>query len=214
MSNLSPIKLLPARERVAASLRKAILFRDLAEGQSITLDMISKQLGVSMMPVREAFQILANEGLIVLHPNKGAVVCGITAKFITDHYEVRSILEAEAAGCVCRINADLTDVVNIHENARREMEIGETSSYSDLNQGFHMAIWSACGNLRLKSILSTLWNGLSMGRMVTEKQYATISFAEHEEILSHMKARDEKEAMSSMRRHILRSMEDMLTRYQ
>ena len=70
---LGKIKLLSAKEQVAAVLRKAILSRDLVEGQEITLEGIARLVGVSSMPVREAFHILAADGLIQVRPNKGAV---------------------------------------------------------------------------------------------------------------------------------------------
>ena len=97
MNNLGKVKLLPAREQVASILRKAILSRELQEGQEITLEGIAELVGVSTTPVREAFQILARDGLIKLRPNKGAVVQGINEKTIRDHYETRAVLEGEAA---------------------------------------------------------------------------------------------------------------------
>ena len=86
MRNLGKIQLLPAREQVASVLRKAILSRELKEGEELTLEGTASQLGVSSMPVREAFQILAGDGLIKLRPNKGAVVLGVNEKTIRDHY--------------------------------------------------------------------------------------------------------------------------------
>ena len=63
MVTLKPIKLLPARERVASALRKAIISKQINEGEVITLESTAQQLGVSVTPVREAFQILARDGL-------------------------------------------------------------------------------------------------------------------------------------------------------
>lgn len=93
---LGKIKLLSAKEQVAAVLRKAILSRELVEGQEITLEGIAGMVGVSSMPVREAFQILAADGLIKVRPNKGAVVLGINEQTIREHYEIRALLESEA----------------------------------------------------------------------------------------------------------------------
>lgn len=99
---LGKIKLLSAKEQVAAVLRKAILSRDLVEGQEITLEGIATMVGVSSMPVREAFQILAADGLIKVRPNKGAVVLGINEQTIREHYEIRALLESEAVAKACR----------------------------------------------------------------------------------------------------------------
>ena len=213
MKNLGKIKLLPAREQVASVLRKAILSKDLKEGEELTLEGIANQLGVSSMPVREAFQILASDGLIKLRPNKGAVVLGVNEKTIRDHYETRAILESEAAAKASRKGTDISDIeyaFEMSEIARRENNYSE---YSRQNQGFHMAIWEAAGNEKIKSLLSALWNGLSMGHMVTEEEYAQISIDEHRQILEAIRANNAQEARTLMYAHIIRSMENILTRF-
>ena len=93
MVTLKPIKLLPARERVASALRKAIISKQIGEGEVITLEATAQQLGVSVTPVREAFQILARDGLIDLKQNKGATVLGLNETTIREHYEIRAALE-------------------------------------------------------------------------------------------------------------------------
>ena len=70
MNGLKPIKMPSAKEKVAAELRKAILSRQMKEGEILSLDSVASQLNVSAMPVREAFQILARDGLIQLESRK------------------------------------------------------------------------------------------------------------------------------------------------
>ena len=48
MVTLKPIKLLPARERVASALRKAIISKQIGEGEVITTGSNCPQLGVSV----------------------------------------------------------------------------------------------------------------------------------------------------------------------
>lgn len=211
MNILTPIKLLPARDRVAAALREAILTQSIQPGEELTLKDTAAKLGVSITPVREAFQILARDGLIELHPNRGAVVLGITEKRIRDHYETRAILEKEAAMAACRKNADLTAVRNAYEQARIALESHNILQYSNLNQSFHMEIWNAGGNEKIKELLSGLWNGLSLGHEMTRESYAQRSMKEHAEILAALEARDEQNAGQRMQKHILRSLEDVLT---
>ena len=86
MNGLKPIKMPSAKEKVAAELRKAILSRQMKEGEILSLDSVASQLNVSAMPVREAFQILARDGLIQLRKNKGAVALGITETYIRENY--------------------------------------------------------------------------------------------------------------------------------
>ena len=213
MIQLGKVKLLPAREQVASILRKAILSRELEEGQEITLEGIASQVGVSSMPVREAFQILASDGLIRLRPNKGAVVLGINEKTIRDHYETRAILEAETAARCCDEGKDIRAISNSYHMALQALENNDASEYSFHNQMFHVEIWSCAGNEKMKLILSSLWNGLSMGHKVTQEQYARISIAEHKRILEAIEAGDAAEARQAMYDHIIRSMNNILTHY-
>lgn len=208
---LKPIQILPARERVASALRKAIISRSIPAGEQITLDMIAGLLGVSKTPVREAFMMLENEALIETLPNKRVVVCGVTEKTVREHFQIRAALESEAAAFCCREGVDISPIVSVVNDSRRLMQNKEYEKYSGENQAFHLAIWTASGNERLKNMLSVMWNGLSMRYMETLESYAAKSFEEHEQILKALQARDKALAQQLMHAHIDRSMHDMLT---
>ena len=197
---LGKIKLLSAKEQVAAVLRKAILSRDLVEGQEITLEGIASMVGVSSMPVREAFQILAADGLI-------------NEQTIREHYEIRALLESEAVAKASHPGTDISRIAEVHYSAEKALAENNSAEYSDMNQAFHMEIWNAAGNAKMKLLLSNMWNGLSMGHKVTEEEYASISIREHKGILQALELHDEELARLRMREHIIRSMENMLTRY-
>lgn len=214
MNGLKPIVLLPARERVASELRKAILSKQIAAGEVLTLESVAEQLGVSATPVREAFQILDRDGLIRLKTNKGAVVLGMTRERLREHYQVRAALESETCILCCEQETDLSGIERSVREARKALDLNDSAQYGDFNQSFHYEIWKASGNEKLKSMLSELWNGLSMGVESTVSAYAQGSQREHEEILTALQARDAASARDAMRRHILRSLEDMLTRYE
>ena len=102
MLGLKPIKLLPARERVASALRKAIISKSIPEGAELTLENTAQELGVSVTPVREAFQILARDGLLEVKQNKCAIVLGVTEKTIREHYQLRAALEGTACMLCCQ----------------------------------------------------------------------------------------------------------------
>ena len=213
MLGLKPIQLLPARERVAAALRKAIISKQILEGSVLTLENTAQELGVSVTPVREAFQILARDGLIELKQNKGAVVLGMNETTIREHYEIRAALESAACGMCCREGRDLMAVEDCLQAARAALDEKDSDSYSNFNQSFHYEIWKAAGNEKMKTMLSELWNGLSMGVKTTQEEYAIKSQEEHERIYEAMARRDGEGASKEMYRHIIRSMEDVLTRY-
>lgn len=214
MLGLKPIKLLPARERVASELREAILSRRVSEGEILTLETTAQELGVSITPVREAFQILARDGLIDLKQNKGAVVLGINEKTLQEHYQVRAALESAACVLCCEDKKDIFAVRQCLERADKALANQDSGNYANYNQSFHYEIWNAAGNEKLQRMLAELWNGLSMGLKSTEEEYADISQKEHRRIYEAMEKKDADTARREMERHIYRSMEDVLTRYQ
>ena len=177
------------------------------------LDAVAKLLGVSITPVREAFQILDREGFIHLRPNKGAIVLGITPKFIEEHYEVRAALESEACAMICRKKRNISEIIKIHSESKNAILSDDINAYSDYNQAFHFAIWNASDNDRLIEMASILWNGLSLSQLQTVEQNALISIQEHEEILNALIEYDEELSKKMMRRHIYQSMDSVLTRF-
>ncbi len=140
MLGLKPIKLLPARERVASALRKAIISKSIPEGAELTLENTAQELGVSVTPVREAFQILARDGLLEVKQNKCAIVLGVTEKTIREHYQLRAALEGTACMLCCQNNADLSKIKNCVDTAE-EAFLQQAGNYTDYNQSFHFEIW-------------------------------------------------------------------------
>ena len=214
MNGLKPIKIPSAKEKVASELRKAILSRKMKEGEILSLDSVATQLNVSITPVREAFQILARDGLIKLRQNKGAIVLGITDTYIREHYQLLAILESACAGLAAEEGVDISGIRDSYEESKAALEKGDYSQYASQNQDFHSEIWAAAGNKKMENMIAELWNGLSMGNMVTEQEYAKISIEEHGRIMDAIAAGDSERAKKEMYAHIMRSRDDMLTHYQ
>ena len=189
------------------------LSRQMKEGEVLSLESVASQLNVSAMPVREAFQILARDGLIQLRKNKAAVVLGVTETYIKEHYQLRAILEGAAARLCAAPETDISELEEIYQDSCKILENKDFSRYTDINREFHNEIWTAAGNGKMKNMISELWNGLSMGNMVSEEDYAKVSVKEHGEILEAIKAHDGDAAEAAMKEHIMRSRDDMLTYY-
>lgn len=215
MMNLKKVQMMPAREQVASVLRSSILLGEIPLGSSITLDSISEQVGMSRTPVREAFQILATEGLLELRQNRCAIVKGISIDAIKDHYEMRMLLETEALRKACeRMNgAILHSIQEANDACKRAKDKNDIEAYNLANQAFHMAIWEASGSEKLKFFLSGLWNGLSMNKLITVQEYATISHDEHDEIVQKLVNKEYASACQTMKEHIIHSMNSMLENF-
>ena len=189
------------------------LSRQMKEGEVLSLESVASQLNVSAMPVREAFQILARDGLIQLRKNKAAVVLGVTETYIKEHYQLRAILEGAAARLCAAPETDISELEEIYQDSCKILENKDFSRYTDINREFHNEIWTAAGNGKMKNMISELWNGLSIEMMISEEDYAKVSVKEHGEILEAIKAHDGDAAEAAMKEHIMRSRDDMLTYY-
>ena len=211
--NFKPLKIMSASEQVASRLRTAIISGQIKEGDVLNLHELSEVFGVSNTPVRAAIQSLAADGLIMLRPNKGAVVIGMSAKRIRDYYQVRIILESGAAELACQVE-DQGILIAAFEAAEKCIREEKWEEYSTYNRHFHQAIWELCDNDRMFDILSSLWNTSSRPRYSTEKEYVLYSHEEHRRIYDAIRQQDPESAKREMQDHLKRSLKDILTYYE
>lgn len=79
-----------------AFIRTAIIRGIFRPGQRLQQDAIAQLLGVSRMPVRASLRQLESEGLVTMHPHRGATVSALSAAEIGEIYELRVLLEGRA----------------------------------------------------------------------------------------------------------------------
>ncbi len=212
---MESLKLMPARIRIASILKKAIYSGEYKSGDELSLTGVAEQLGISRTPVREAFQALEAEGLITLRMNKGAVVNTIDRKFVRDNFEMRILLESEAAARAAKRGMDTADLLSrlyhLRDHGLKEVDV---NSYIGLNQEIHTAIWSAADNAKLQQYLLELWNGPSTGHSRQEQllHYQNSTF-EHISILHFIRDQKVEDARKAMVQHISRSMDNILKYY-
>ncbi|MDD3369272.1 MAG: GntR family transcriptional regulator [Lachnospiraceae bacterium] len=212
---MESLELMPTRVKITSILKKAIFSGEYKSGQELSLTGIAEQLGVSRTPVREAFQSLAAEGLITLRMNKGAIVNELGIKFIRDNFEMRILLESEAAAKAAVNGMDVDELITRLFHMRDNIDFLEKSQYEELNQEIHMGIWNAADNLKLKSYLMELWNGPSTGHSIPEiKLHYVKSTEEHISILQFIQDKKPEEVRKAMTYHITRSMDNILKSYQ
>lgn len=86
---------------VREKLRESILSGALANGTHLSEIKISAQYGVSRTPVREALCALAADGLVIMHPNRGAFVQAPSAESFADRSNAYGLLMGLVAGSSC-----------------------------------------------------------------------------------------------------------------
>lgn len=204
----------PLRENVANSIRKWIFRGVLRPGQVLTQEEVAQRLGISRMPVREAFQLLAHEGLLVIEAHRRAVVRALGRDEVIDHYEVRALIESEAAALVARNPAAAAAIAAAHERGIAASRAGDSAAYSEATAAFHRAVWVSSGRPRLCSIAEQLWTGLPphLPQLLPEQLAGSID--EHAQLLAAITSGSSATARKVMKLHILNSMQRFLSRYQ
>jgi GntR family transcriptional regulator, trigonelline degradation regulator len=87
----------PLRQQVVDKIRSAIIAGDFHPGQRLVERDLCELLGVSRPPVREALRQLDAEGFVHTVPNRGPIVTELDFSSVRSLYEVRAVLEAQAA---------------------------------------------------------------------------------------------------------------------
>ncbi len=202
------------RETVANSIRRWIFLGTLRPGQVLTQDEVAQRLGVSRMPVREAFQLLARDGLLAIEAHRRAVVRTLDADGVIDHYEVRALIESEAAALAARSPDAAAAVAAAHELGATAARAGDATAYRTATESFHRTIWASAHRPRLSTLAEQLWTGLPPHLPELLPEQLAGSVEEHTALLHAIAAGNAVAARKLMKTHILNSMHRFLSRYQ
>ena len=201
-------------EQVTSTLEEEILTGKLEVGTALTEQSLSTRLGVSRTPIRAALHTLAEEGLISLVRNKGAIVVGVTRDDLVDIYRIRMRLEGLAsATAAARISeSDLERLRNAVELAEFYISKNDTEHLKELDTEFHSIIYRASGNRMLNKTLSELHRNITSYRKMSLAVPGRLerSAREHREIFEAIEARDAERADRLTSEHIAAALENML----
>ena len=202
-------------ESVYYQLEEEILGGVLKSGDTLTEVSLSKRLGVSRTPLRAALHRLAEEGLVEIAPNKGAVVVGVNDDDLVDIYKIRMRLEGLASReAAARISEEdkkrLADSVELSEFYihRRDIE-----HLKELDTQFHNIIYRASGNRLLSKTLSELHRNIKSYRKLSLSVPERIekSVEEHKEILAAILRGDGDEADRLTFMHVESALDNLLS---
>lgn len=152
MSVITPIEP-PASltEQAVAALRAEILCVRLKPGETLSEAALAERLGLGKAPVRAALARLAEEGLVQAMPRRGWVVSLVTIRDIHEVFDLRLLLEPEAARRAAgRVDAEALHRLDAVCAAGHRPEDGATAlDFLRANRDFHVAVAELSGNARL-----------------------------------------------------------------
>lgn len=206
---LSKAQLESASDVAAQALFDAIVDRKLPPGSPLRLKDLSEQLGMSMMPVREAIRRLAALDLVEIEPRKGARVRELTLTDLEDTYFTRLHLEGLAVW-----EAAQRFTPQAHERAGTALQAleaaqanGDRVAARDAHERFHFAIYEAAERPWLVRSILPVWRnaeryrveGMYRADLIDERD------REHVELLAALAAGDGHLAVRWLTEHLTTS---------
>lgn len=197
-------------------IKEAIISGELLPNQQISLSNLSKQLGISIIPVNQAIKRLISEGLVKQDPHHSPCVEEFSAGALEEILAVRYHLE-ELAMREAIPHIGPNDIEELRQ-AKKEMDAkikaSDMHSYGLANRAFHMKIYSHCSNQLLYDLIEDLWNKAELNRsrsvFALVQNMAEHSQFDHEKLLDLIEEGKVDEAIEALHYHRIYSRDKLL----
>ena len=180
------------------TLRDAILRGDLPAGSQLRQDRLASELGVSKIPVREALQRLAAEGLATFDANRGFSVTSLKAEDAEEIYGLRAVLEP----VLLERAIPLLSIVDL---AKAELALSkDEGAIPETNWHFHRALYAPAGWDRALRMVRTLHTAVAPYLLVylDDPRSAQASATQHRDLLEYCRVGDSGSALAVLSEHL------------
>lgn len=203
---------------VLESIRNDILNGHHPLGSRLDQKAIAEDLGVSLVPVREALRMLEGEGIVKIYPRRGAFVTDISTDELEEIYLIREELEELATkkavpNLTSQHLAELSQIIEQMEETTAHQGFAQLM---ELNQRFHFTIYNASNLPLLSEMMTGLWVRSSLYRRVFTyiPTRAVQALEEHKDIYAACRAGDSEAAGKAVRWNIRQTVEALLDEFQ
>lgn len=192
-------------------IKQNIIFGRLRPRERLIEEEITAKFAVSRHVVRAAMVELERMGLVTRRPNKGVAVRDFSVEEVEHIYEVRALLQSEAARLIPMpaSAALLSELETIHKQYCDAHDVGDLQAVCTLNNVFHQTIWAACGNTCLTRLLDQLWTETLGIRCygIGDPQLLARARAEHAQMIEYLRSGDHERFVALSTEHMLPSLE-------
>ena len=199
----------PSRQgKVYEQLKQAILTGEIRPGDRLREVQLSRALGVSRIPLREAIRTLEREGLVVGFARRGMYASPLGARDVDEIYLIRAVLEGLSARLAAEHHtpADLVRIDEILAVMARQAERGDSDGLFQTGREFHQAVLDASGNRKLAEITDLMYGQVERIRQVRMRltRRSRDVYREYRRIRDAIARRDGVRAEAEMRAHVER----------
>lgn len=193
-------------QAVATTIREQILNREIAGGEPLRQDAIAKSFGSSIIPVREALRQLEAEGLVELHPRRGAVATQLTLAKALEWIDLRRLIETDLIGqAIDRITAeDLANAEQLLVDFESALDgHRDIDSWSESNWEFHSTLYRPAQRPETMKLLATLHSQCDryVRLQLVTGDHIQRAKDEHRQLVELCRRRDKRGAKALMRKH-------------
>jgi len=144
---------------IVSALQHDIVFGRLKPRERLVEEELSERFAVGRHVIRAALEELDRAGLVQRRQNRGAVVSDYSPEEVDELYEIRTILQQQAARRVPLPAAPefITKLVAINDDYVRFGKAGDLDSAAIANDTFHQMIFSGCRNRQLADLIQQYW---------------------------------------------------------
>ena len=204
------IKLAPRVDRIHDEVRQMAVEYRFKPGERLNESDLSKDLGVSRTPLREALNRLVAEGYLAFRPGQGFFCRGLSPSEVFDLYDARVAIEAAAARLSCtRATPEEIEPIRAFIAAfESDLETCIIDELVAFDEAFHMRLAALSQNAELQRILSNINGRIRFVRCIYMEN-RKIKNAEHLAILDLIESGDAAAADQLVRKHIERRREEI-----
>lgn len=148
----------PAANDIVERIVSAIMEHRLPPGIKLVEEKLAAAFGVSRTKIRQALTTLAKDGLVKLHPNRGAFVASPSVQEAMDLFATRRLLEPEVVRKVIE-RAGKPELKRLHGHLAAEDEArarGDRRAIIKLSGEFHMLLAELGGNTYISKLMNEL----------------------------------------------------------
>lgn len=197
-------------------LREEIVKGSLRPNQRVVESEISKKLGMSRTPIRDALRRLELTGYVTTSRGGGLIVTDHTPSQIRGIYEIREALETMAIRLACQRATDqqIATVEEYHKSCAESANQRDINRFIELNKAFHEELYEACSNEDMMSLIRLYRDQYFDRRIVRtfSNQEWRRTIKEHQSILEAIRVRSITKAQKAVSQHIRTVMRTALER--
>jgi DNA-binding GntR family transcriptional regulator len=194
-------------DQAADKIRELILAGVIQPGAAVREEWLHEQLGISRPPIREAMQVLVQQGLLERLPRRGVRALELTQNDVWEIYSLRRVLDQYALRLGVPVKSEaLLEPLRMAITAMRvSAEADDHGGYVEANRQFHLGLVALAGNRRLSSTYQTLMNQMQLLMSVNLSRESAkdreIGVHRHENLLAAIESGDLNQALAALEEH-------------